>query len=130
MRKLAWLVIIVLIVALSLAVACAYSPGFSSWLYDFGVNTVGANVVNGITGAATGVLAWGATGLGPAVAVLLGTGIAFTVLWLVVLRKYIWNPIRGVAGKAAAPTVTLRGGPEPELPTSIEKSAEVVKEEK
>ena len=130
MRKLAWLVIIMLIAALSVAVACAYSPSFSATIYDFGVNVVGASIVNGVTGAMTGMMAWGATGLGPAAAVFFGVGIGFTVLWLVLLRKYVWNPIKGVA-KPITSSVTLRGGPEPELPQVIEKAVpqEVKKEE-
>jgi hypothetical protein len=130
MRKLAWFIIIVLIVALTLVSLCLYSPAFSAGLYDIAVNYIGASIVNGITGGATGIMAWGATGLAPALAVFLGTGILFTILWLVLLKKYIWQPIRGV-GKTVGSTVTLRGGPEPELPASIEKSApaEVSKEE-
>jgi hypothetical protein len=130
MRKLAWFVIIVLIAALSVAVACAYSPSFSATIYDFGVNVVGLGLVNLITGSMTGMMAWGSTGLGPAAAVFFGVGIGFTVLWLVLLRKYVWNPIKGVA-KPVTPSVTLRGGPEPELPQAIEqvKPSEVKKEE-
>lgn len=120
MRKLAWFVIIVLIVALAIAVGCAYSPGFSASVYDFGVNTVGASVVNGVTGLMTGMMAWGATGLAPAFAVFLGVGIGFTALWVVLLRKYIWKPLRGSKTITTA-SATLRGGPEPELPQPIEQ---------
>jgi len=129
-RKLAWFVIIVLIVALSVAVACAYSPSFSATIYDFGVNVVGAGIVNGVTNLMTGMMAWGSTGLGPAAAVFFGVGIGFTVLWLVLLKRYVWNPIKGVA-KPVTSAVTLRGGPEPELPQTIEKTvpSEVKKEE-
>ena len=130
MRKLAWLVIIVLIVALSLAVGCLYSPSFSATIYDVGVNVVGAGIVNGVTNLMTGMMAWGSVNLAQASAVFFGVGIGFTVLWLVLLRKYVWNPIKGVA-KPITSTVTLRGGPEPELPQTIEKTvpSEVKKEE-
>jgi hypothetical protein len=129
-RKLAWLVIIVLIVALSLAVGCLYSPSFSATIYDVGVNVVGAGIVNGVTNLMTGMMAWGSVNLAQAAAVFFGVGIGFTVLWLVLLRKYVWNPIKGVA-KPITSTVTLRGGPEPELPQTIEKTvpSEVKKEE-
>jgi len=129
-RKLAWLVIIVLIVALSLAVGCLYSPSFSATIYDVGVNVVGAGIVNGVTNLMTGMMAWGSVNLAQASAVFFGVGIGFTVLWLVLLRKYVWNPIKGVA-KPITSTVTLRGGPEPELPQTIEKTvpSEVKKEE-
>ena len=130
MRKLAWLVIIVLIVALALAVGCLYSPSFSATIYDVGVNVVGAGIVNGVTNLMTGMMAWGSVNLAQAAAVFFGVGIGFTVLWLVLLRKYVWNPIKGVA-KPITSTVTLRGGPEPELPQTIEKTvpSEVKKEE-
>jgi hypothetical protein len=130
MRKLAWLVIIVLIVALSLAVGCLYSPVFSATIYDVGVNVVGAGIVNGVTNLMTGMMAWGSVNLAQASAVFFGVGIGFTVLWLVLLRKYVWNPIKGVA-KPITSSVTLRGGPEPELPQTIEKATptEVKKEE-
>lgn len=130
MRKLAWLVIIVLIVALSLAVGCLYSPAFSATVYDVGVNVVGLGLVNLVTRGMTGMMAWGSVNLAQAAAVFFGIGIGFTVLWLVLLKKYVWNPIKGVA-KPITSTVTLRGGPEPELPQSIEKTvpSEVKKEE-
>jgi hypothetical protein len=129
-RKLAWLVIIVLIVALALAVGCLYSPSFSATIYDVGVNVVGNGIVNGVTNLMTGMMAWGSVNLAQASAVFFGVGIGFTVLWLVLLRKYVWNPIKGVA-KPITSTVTLRGGPEPELPQTIEKTvpSEVKKEE-
>jgi hypothetical protein len=91
MRKLAWLVIIVLIVALSIAVACAYSPPFSATVYDISVNVVGASIVNGITNLMTGMMAWGATGLGPSVAIVTGWSLAAIIFWTVILRKYIWT---------------------------------------
>jgi len=129
-RKLAWLVIIVLIVALTLAVGCLYSPVFSATIYDVGVNVVGAGIVNGVTNLMTGMMAWGSVNLAQASAVFFGVGIGFTVLWLVLLKRYVWNPIKGVA-KPITSSVTLRGGPEPELPQVIEKAVpqEVKKEE-
>jgi peptidoglycan/LPS O-acetylase OafA/YrhL len=120
MRKLAWFVIIVLIVALAIAVACAYSPPFSATVYDFGVNTVGASIVNGVTGLMTGMMAWGSANLAQAAAVFFGVGIGFTVLWLVLLKKYIWKPLSGSKTITTA-SASLRGGPEPELPQSIEQ---------
>ena len=130
MRKLAWLVIIVLIVALVICGACLWSSAFSATVYDVGVNVVGAGIVNGVTNLMTGMMAWGSVNLAQAAAVFFGVGIGFTVLWLVLLRKYVWNPIKGVA-KPITSSVTLRGGPEPELPQSIEKATptEVKKEE-
>jgi hypothetical protein len=129
MRKLAWFVIILLVIIASVAVACAIVPSISAAVYDIGVNYIGVTFVNLVTGSMTGMMAWGATGLGPAAAIFFGVGIGFTILWLVVLRKYIWNPLRGVT-KTMTPTLTLRGGPEPELPQLIEQSkpTEVPKE--
>lgn len=95
MRKLAWFVIALLLVVTIIAVACAVMPSVSAAVYDIGVNVVGRTIVNWITGLMTGMMAWGTTGLAPAAAVFFGVGIGFTVLWLVVLRKYIWNPLRG-----------------------------------
>jgi len=129
-RKLAWFVIFLLIVVATVAGLCAYSPSFSATIYDFGVNVVGLGFVNLVTRAMTGMMAWGSVNLAQASAVFFGVGIGFTVLWLVLLRKYVWNPIKGVA-KPITSTVTLRGGPEPELPQTIEKTvpSEVKKEE-
>jgi hypothetical protein len=130
MRKLAWFVIIVLVVALVIAAGCLYSPSFSATIYEVGVNVVGRGIVNGVTNLMTGMMAWGSVNLAQASAVFFGVGIGFTILWLVLLKRYIWNPIKGVA-KPITSTVTLRGGPEPELPQSIEqvKPSEVAKEE-
>ena len=129
MRKLAWLLIIALIVALGIAVGCLLSPEFSSTLYDVGVNVIGASVVTWFTGLSTGMMLWGSGSLAQAWAVILGVGITMTVLWMVLLRKYIWNPIKGaVKPSASAATITLRGGPEPELPQTVEQSTEVKKE--
>jgi len=98
-------------------------------VYSFGVDTVGAGIVTNVTGALTGVMAWGATGLAPSVAVLAGTLIIGSIAWLVILKRYIWPKIKGVA-KPITPTITLRGGPEPELPQTIEQAKpETVKEE-
>lgn len=131
MRKLAWFVIIVLVVALSIAVACAYSPMFSATIYDFGVNTVGASIVNGVTGAMTGMMAWGATGLGPAVAVVSVTLIAGSILWLVILKRYIWPHVHPVAAKASSQIggMTMQREPaEPEPPQKKEEPLQSVVE--
>jgi len=131
MRKLAWFVIIVLIVSLAIAIGCLLSPTFSAGMYNIGVNTIGLGLVKIITGLMTGMMAWGSINLAQATAVALGWGIGFTILWLLVLRKYIWNPLRNAPSAIKGTTVTLRGGPEPELPQSIEqaKPVEVKKEE-
>jgi hypothetical protein len=129
-RKLAWFVIFLLLGLAIFGFACAFSPPLSATAYDIGVNVVGAGIVNGVTNLMTGMMAWGSVNLAQASAVFFGVGIGFTVLWLVLLRKYVWNPIKGVA-KPITSTVTLRGGPEPELPQTIEKTvaSEVKKEE-
>jgi hypothetical protein len=94
MRKLAWFVIALLLGITILAVLCAMMPSVSATVYNIAVNYIGLNIVKIITGGITGMMAWGATGLGPAAAVFFGIGIGFTVLWLVVLRKYVWSPIK------------------------------------
>jgi peptidoglycan/LPS O-acetylase OafA/YrhL len=130
MRKLIWFILIVLVVALGLAVACNYSPEFSATLYDFGVNTVGGGIMTSVTGALTGLMLWGSEGLANSVAILAGTLIAGSILWIVLLKRYIWPKIKGVT-KPITPTISLRGGPEPELPQTIEQAKpEAVKEEK
>lgn len=129
-KKLIAFVIIVLAVALAISIACWFSPPFSTALYEFGVNIIGASIVNGVTGGLTSIMAWGATGLGPAVGVISGTLIVGSILWLVLLRKYVWPHVKNVKQVVVTTPVTLRGGPEPELPQTIEQvPAEVKKEE-
>lgn len=91
MRKLAWFVIIGLALALSVALTCHFVPEIGDGLYNVGVNVIGAGIVNGATGLMTGMMAWGATGLGPAVAIVTGWSLAAIIFWTVVLRKYIWT---------------------------------------
>jgi len=131
-RKLAWFVIFLLIGLTAWALSCAFIPGVSTASYDIGVNWIGAGIVNGFTNVMTGMMAWGATGLGPAVAVFLGTGIGFTVLWLVLLRKYVWTPLRSakkviqtVSAPAPAPTPTVRATEEPSTPVIPEAKEKV-----
>jgi flagellar basal body-associated protein FliL len=127
-RKLAWLVIIVLIVALSVAVACAYSPSFSATIYDFGVNVVGASIVNGVTGAMTGMMAWGSTGLGPSVAIVAGWSLAAIIFWTVVLRKYIWTRYIKKEASTATTAATLQQDVSPVPLKVVEKKPEPVTE--
>lgn len=113
MRKLAWFVIGVLLIITIIAVACALVPSVSATVYDIGVNYIGLNIINLATGAITGVMAWGATGLGPAAAVFFGIGISFTVLWLVVLRDHIWAPIKSVPSALKGTSTTTLAKEEP-----------------
>jgi len=107
MRKLAWFVIAILLIVTIIAVTCAIVPSVSAAVYNIGVNYIGLTIVKYATGAITGMMAWGATGLGPAAAVFFGIGIAFTVLWLVVLRKYVWTPIKNAPAILKGSTPTL-----------------------
>ena len=137
MRKLAWAVIIFLVIFGVIAGTCAIYPPASTTVYDVGVNIVGQSIVNGVTAGMTGMMSWGASGLGPAVAVFLGTGIVFTVLWLVILRKYVWTPVRNLR----SPTVTKTYQNQPVVtqptpvvkveskPQKVEEKEEVVVEE-
>ena len=130
MRKLIILGFIILAVALTLAALSLYSPDFKATLYDFGVNTIGGGIVNGATGLTTGVMAWGATGLTQAVTVIAGTLLIGGLIQIFILRKYVWPHVPGVAKKVitTAPGA-MRGGPEPELPQTIEQVPSEVKKE-
>jgi hypothetical protein len=82
---------ILLLIAFGIAVACALSPPVSSGVYEFFVNILGRNIVTWFTGVMTGMMAWGATALGPAMAIALGWSIGAIIFWTIVLNKYIWK---------------------------------------
>ena len=126
MRKLIWFILIVLVVALGLAVACNYSPEFSATLYTFGVDTVGGGIMTSVTGALTGLMLWGSEGLANSVAILAGTLITGSILWLVILKKYIWPKIKGVKGEQKI-VVSIPGpAPSPIAHANTEPSTPVV----
>jgi len=131
MSKKVWFAFLALIIIATLAILCARFPWFSEALYNLGVNYIGAGIVNGVTGLATGLMTWGSTGLAPAVAVLAGDAIIFTILWTILLHK-VWDKRPAVLKKAIVPT--YQNQPTPQQPTPIvttpSPSPQKVEEEK
>jgi hypothetical protein len=82
---------IILVVALAIATTCALYPPASAAFYEVGVNVLGRGFINLVTGIMTGMMAWGATSLGPAMVIALGWSIGAIIFWTIILNKYIWK---------------------------------------
>ena len=135
MRKLGWVVIIGIIVALAwavLALNTTTGPTVGPATKGFFVDFLGVNFVNGVTHGTNAIMTFGTVGFPQAIAVLLGTGVFFLVVG-VFFTRFVWDKPATVLFKTTPKVVasTIREEPrdiiitQSPVPTTQQKEKEV-----